>query len=87
MGGKFSNRALIGSYLVFTFFYYAILGLEIEPFVSYSDVTGLVGNLLAFPLFWRGIRNCPEDFSQPLTDPVYLRPAVFVEPRIPRQVG
>ena len=33
------------------------------------------------------IRNCPEDFSQPLTDPVYLRPAVFVEPRIPRQVG
>ena len=33
------------------------------------------------------IRNCPDDFSQPLTDPVYLRPAVFVEPRIPRQVG
>ncbi|MBQ9337238.1 MAG: tRNA (adenosine(37)-N6)-threonylcarbamoyltransferase complex dimerization subunit type 1 TsaB [Lentisphaeria bacterium] len=33
------------------------------------------------------IRNCPEDFRQPLTDPVYLRPAVFVEPRIPRQVG
>ena len=33
------------------------------------------------------IRNCPEDFGQPLTDPVYLRPAVFVEPRIPRQVG
>lgn len=32
------------------------------------------------------ISNCPDDFSQPLTDPVYLRPAVFVEPRIPRQI-
>ena len=30
------------------------------------------------------ITNCPDDFSAPLTDPVYLRPAVFVEPRIPR---
>lgn len=65
MGWKFSSRALIGSYLVFTFFYYAILGLEIEPFVSYSDVMGLIGNLLAFPLFWHGIRNCPEERSLP----------------------
>lgn len=32
------------------------------------------------------IFNMPEDFSGPLTDPVYLRPAVFVEPRIPRQL-
>jgi len=30
------------------------------------------------------ISNCPDDFSSPLTDPVYLRPAVFVEPRPPR---
>ena len=33
------------------------------------------------------ITNCPDDFSSKLTDPVYLRPAVFVEPRIPRQIG
>ena len=33
------------------------------------------------------ISNCPDDFSRKLTDPVYLRPAVFVEPRIPRQIG
>ncbi|MBQ6598603.1 MAG: hypothetical protein IJH79_13710, partial [Lentisphaeria bacterium] len=33
------------------------------------------------------ISNCPDDFSSRLTDPVYLRPAVFVEPRIPRQIG
>ena len=33
------------------------------------------------------ISNCPDDFSSKLTDPVYLRPAVFVEPRIPRQIG
>lgn len=33
------------------------------------------------------ITNCPDDFSRNLTDPVYLRPAVFVEPRIPRQIG
>ena len=33
------------------------------------------------------IANCPDDFSRKLTDPVYLRPAVFVEPRIPRQIG
>ena len=33
------------------------------------------------------ITNCPDDFSSQLTDPVYLRPAVFVEPRIPRQIG
>ena len=32
------------------------------------------------------IFNCPEDFSHGLTDPVYLRPAVFVEPRIPRSL-
>ena len=33
------------------------------------------------------ISKCPDDFSRKLTDPVYLRPAVFVEPRIPRQIG
>ena len=33
------------------------------------------------------ITNCPDDFSRKLTDPVYLRPAVFVEPRIPRQIA
>ncbi len=27
-----------------------------------------------------------EDFTMPLTSPVYLRPAVFVEPRVPRQL-
>ncbi|MBO4630420.1 MAG: hypothetical protein J5858_00715 [Lentisphaeria bacterium] len=32
------------------------------------------------------ISNCPDDFSHGLTDPVYLRPAVFVEPRIPRKI-
>lgn len=34
----------------------------------------------------RLIDNCPDDFSKGLSDPVYLRPAVFVEPRIPRQI-
>ena len=33
------------------------------------------------------ITNCPDHFDQPLSDPVYLRPAVFVEPRIPRTIG
>jgi len=33
------------------------------------------------------IANSPNDFTRKLTDPVYLRPAVFVEPRIPRQIG
>ena len=33
------------------------------------------------------IANSPDDFSRKLTDPVYLRPAVFVEPRIPRRIG
>ena len=32
------------------------------------------------------ISNCPDDFSHGLTDPVYLRPPVFVEPRIPRNI-
>lgn len=32
------------------------------------------------------IFNQPDDFSTPLTAPVYLRPAVFVEPRIPRSL-
>ncbi len=34
----------------------------------------------------RLIFNQPDDFSVPLTAPVYLRPAVFVEPRIPRSL-
>ncbi|MBO7148175.1 MAG: tRNA (adenosine(37)-N6)-threonylcarbamoyltransferase complex dimerization subunit type 1 TsaB [Lentisphaeria bacterium] len=33
----------------------------------------------------RLIFNDEQNFSTPLTDPVYLRPAVFVEPKIPRQ--
>ncbi len=32
------------------------------------------------------ITHSQEDFTMPLTMPVYLRPAVFVEPRIPRQM-
>lgn len=32
------------------------------------------------------ILNDPEDFSITLREPVYLRPAVFVEPRIPRKL-
>lgn len=32
------------------------------------------------------ILNDPENFSITLREPVYLRPAVFVEPRIPRQL-
>ena len=32
------------------------------------------------------ILNEPGDFSRPLTDLVYLRPAVFVEPKIPRNL-
>lgn len=33
------------------------------------------------------IFNHPGDFGRKLTDPVYLRPAVFVEPRIPRRIA
>ncbi len=65
MGLRFSGKALIGSYLVFIFFYYVILGFGIEPFSVYPDTTGLIGNLLAFPLFWHGIRRCPEERSLP----------------------
>jgi len=49
---------------------------------AFADRVKRLDRLSALPL----IRFAPADFSRPLTDLMYLRPAVFVEPKILRQI-
>ena len=48
---------------------------------DFAEKVIVVPHLSAVPL----VTSAPDDFSKKLTDLVYLRPAVFVEPRLIRQ--
>ncbi|MBR1730193.1 MAG: GGDEF domain-containing protein [Selenomonadaceae bacterium] len=52
---KFRIRSLI-FYVVYMVIFYTIVNFEIEPFKSYEDFVGLIGNLICFPMFYYGLK-------------------------------
>ena len=52
-------------YFSFVALFYIILIFHIEPFVTYSSSFGLIGNLMCFPIFWRGIQAHKDELKKP----------------------
>ena len=52
-------------YFSFILLFYIILIFHIEPFTTYSKTFGLIGNLMCFPVFWRGIKCYDGDQKKP----------------------
>ena len=50
------RKIAVTAYFIYIIVFYAILIGEIEPFVSYGSTFGLIGNLLAFPMYWIGLK-------------------------------
>lgn len=51
-----SRRKLaIMAYIVYIALFYIILAFDIEPFASYTSTFGLIGNLMAFPMYRTGL--------------------------------
>lgn len=59
------RKLAIAAYLLYVVFYYIILFLEIEPFISYTSTFGLIGDCIALFLFWTGVRCQPSDKRKP----------------------
>ncbi len=49
------RKIAIMAYLLYVVLFYVILICEIEPFYSCSSTFGLIGNALAFPMYWRSL--------------------------------
>ena len=45
--------------------FYIILIFRIEPFCTFSSTFGLIGNMMCFPVFWRGIKAHEGDYKKP----------------------
>ena len=52
-------------YLIYIMCYYAILIFNIEPLSTFSSSFGLIGNLMCFPIFWRGIQAHEGELKKP----------------------
>ena len=50
------RRIAMMAYFSYIVAFYFILFFKIEPFVSHSSTFGLIGNLLAMPMYWIGIK-------------------------------
>lgn len=59
------RKIAVVSYASFFVLFYAVLILKIEPLIFYTDTIGLIGNLMAFPLFWLGLKNYSEEQKLP----------------------
>lgn len=59
------RRLAIAAYLVYLALFYAVLFFEIVPVISYTSIFGLIGNILAFPMFWSGIKIHDEERRLP----------------------
>ena len=59
------RKIAIAAYFVYIVLFYAILIFKIEPFLSYADTFGLIGNLLAFPMYWVGLQIHPGERRWP----------------------
>ena len=66
------------SFLIYSSFFllfYIILIFQIEPFNTYSKSFGLIGNLMCFPLFWKGLKYHNIDQRKPW---IYFTVAAFI---------
>lgn len=52
---RFRQKA-IGAYVLYICLFYLILFFNIEPFASHTATFGLIGNILAFPMYWMGLK-------------------------------
>ena len=52
-------------YFSFIMLFYIILIFHIEPLATYSSSFGLIGNLMCFPIFWRGIQAHEGEYKKP----------------------
>ena len=52
---QFRKKA-IWAYVFYVCFFYLILFYNIEPFISHTSAFGLIGNILAFPMYWLGLK-------------------------------
>ena len=61
------NYRKYGFRIYFTYFilFYAILIFDIEPLSTYSKSFGLIGNIMCFPLFWKGIQCHDDEYKKP----------------------
>ncbi len=50
------RKNAITAYVVYVILFCAILIFKIEPFLTYGSTFGLIGNLLAFPMYWLGLK-------------------------------
>ena len=50
------RKNAIMAYFFYVAVFYAILIFNIEPFVSHAATFGLIGNILAFPMYWLGLK-------------------------------
>ena len=62
-------------YFSFIILFYLILIFHIEPFSTYSKTFGLIGNLMCFPVFWRGIKCYDKEQKKPW---IYFLAASFI---------
>lgn len=59
------RKMVVMAYLVYIFVFYAILMGQIEPFCSRSSTFSLLGHILAFPMYWIGLKIHPGDRRWP----------------------
>ena len=59
------RKIAVAAYFVYVVLFYAILIFKIEPFLSYVSTFGLIGNLLAFPMYWIGLKIHPGERRWP----------------------
>lgn len=59
------RKTAIAAYVFYVVLFYAILIFKIEPFLSYVSTFGLIGNVLAFPMYWAGLKIHPGERRWP----------------------
>lgn len=59
------RKIAVTAYLFYIAVFYAILIGQIEPFVSYVGTFSLLGHLLAFPMYWMGLKIHPGERRWP----------------------
>ncbi len=50
------RKQAVFAYILYILLFYLILISEFEPIVSYVNTFGLIGNILAFPMYWIGLK-------------------------------
>ena len=59
------RRIAVAAYFIYLIAFYAILAFKPEPILSHVGLFGLIGNLLAFPMYWAGLKIHPGERRWP----------------------